>query len=341
MVGLSECDRLMSARHYPPAQFRELDVRRLFKQLLIALGACHSVGIAHRDVKPDNIMLTRPRTDATVKLVDFGFAKQSFTGIAGAGRCSSNLGSPMFKAPEVWDGAKRSAGYSGTKADVWSAGVVLFLMLSGQYPFRCQPRRRPGMSTKDYVRAQKRLLRDAVLTGSIHFSPAVWAEVSSEARVVVSTMLTVSASSRPAIDKCLELPWFSTSLEGRAALGVARRQLVGFNARRKLRAGFFAVHAAAGTLAALNHAAAAKGGKMSRHDTTGTADSAAASHRSSTAAAAVSPTPAELDVAASGTLAGGSDSRSSDRRASVTTTGDGAGTSTAGVLELLPAKVSD
>ncbi|KAA0148287.1 hypothetical protein FNF28_07469 [Cafeteria roenbergensis] len=167
--------------------YREDDVKRLFAQILVALSACHELGIAHRDIKPENILLSRPRTDARVVVVDLGFAKMRSKGLRG--RFTSNLGSPMYKAPEIWDRDVRARGYDGAASDMWSAGVLLFLMLSGQFPFRCQPAMKAFKSARDYARMQRKLLRTAVLAGDVHFDEAVWADVSPAGRALVSSLL--------------------------------------------------------------------------------------------------------------------------------------------------------
>lgn len=224
------------------AQYREDDVKRLFAQVLSALSACHELGIAHRDIKPENILLSRPRTDARVVVVDLGFAKLRSVGLRG--RFTSNLGSPMYKAPEIWDRDVRVRGYDGAASDMWSAGVLLFLMLSGQFPFRCQPAMKAFKSARDYARMQRRLLRTAVLAGDVHFDEAVWADVSPAGRALVASLLRTDVKVRPTAKDCLADPWFVESLADRPALGRARKNLVGFNARRKLRAGILAVKAA-------------------------------------------------------------------------------------------------
>ena len=223
-------------------QYREDDVKRLFAQILVALSACHELGIAHRDIKPENILLSRPRTDARVVVVDLGFAKMRSKGLRG--RFTSNLGSPMYKAPEIWDRDVRARGYDGAASDMWSAGVLLFLMLSGQFPFRCQPAMKAFKSARDYARMQRKLLRTAVLAGDVHFDEAVWADVSPAGRALVSSLLRTDVRVRPTARDCLAHPWFIESLADRPALGRARKNLVGFNARRKLRAGILAVKAA-------------------------------------------------------------------------------------------------
>ena len=105
-----------------------LIARNFFYQLCCGLNYLHSFGIVHRDIKPQNLLITNC---GTLKIIDFGvshilsmWSQEDF--------CSNYEGSPLFQAPEVVCGQKR---YSGFKVDVWSAGVTLYLMLYGKYPF--------------------------------------------------------------------------------------------------------------------------------------------------------------------------------------------------------------
>ena len=101
----------------------------LVRQLLDALGHAHARGVAHRDVKPENVMLVRRAGVETVKLVDFGIAgdeeaieKLTATGVA--------FGTPEYLSPEMALGQKTSG-----RADLYAVGVMLFEMLTGRHPF--------------------------------------------------------------------------------------------------------------------------------------------------------------------------------------------------------------
>lgn len=102
--------------------------RRFFHQLCLGLGHLHSLGIVHRDIKPDNLLLTNA---GVLKIIDFGVS-QILSMWQRTDWCSNYEGTPLFQAPEVISG---QAEYRGFKVDVWSCGVTLFLMLFGSYPF--------------------------------------------------------------------------------------------------------------------------------------------------------------------------------------------------------------
>jgi serine/threonine-protein kinase HSL1, negative regulator of Swe1 kinase len=101
----------------------------IFRQLVEALAYCHRLSIFHRDLKPENILLDKKTS--TVKLIDFGMAAYQPTG----DKLKTPCGSPHYAAPELLQGQP----YDGSKADVWSLGVVLYLMLVGDLPFNFGP----------------------------------------------------------------------------------------------------------------------------------------------------------------------------------------------------------
>lgn len=104
---------------------REIHTIHIFRQIIAALLYCHRINIHHRDLKPENILLDRETM--TVKLVDFGMAALQPTGK----KLTTPCGSPHYAAPEVI----KTMAYDGAKADVWSCGVILYVLLTGTPPF--------------------------------------------------------------------------------------------------------------------------------------------------------------------------------------------------------------
>ncbi|WVZ68751.1 hypothetical protein U9M48_017651 [Paspalum notatum var. saurae] len=104
--------------------------RRYFQQLITAVAFCHSRGVYHRDLKPENLLLDA-RGD--LKVSDFGLSALQDAGarLRGDGLLHTACGTPAYVAPEVL--LKR--GYDGAKADIWSCGVILFVLLAGYLPF--------------------------------------------------------------------------------------------------------------------------------------------------------------------------------------------------------------
>ena len=114
-----------------PVAMNEATARKFMIQLLKGVQHCHSCGVAHRDLKLENVLLTE---DGVVKVIDFGLSHIYQKGAQGEYDRSVPLlercGSLSYRAPEVVSGP----GYDGFQADVWSLGVCLFAMLSGFFP---------------------------------------------------------------------------------------------------------------------------------------------------------------------------------------------------------------
>jgi serine/threonine-protein kinase HSL1, negative regulator of Swe1 kinase len=103
----------------------EKEAVKIFRQILSAVGYCHSFNICHRDLKPENILLT---AEMDVKIADFGMAALHQNPDH---KLKTPCGSPHYAAPELI----RGSSYSGYQVDVWSLGVILYVLLSAQMPF--------------------------------------------------------------------------------------------------------------------------------------------------------------------------------------------------------------
>ncbi|KAJ7297334.1 hypothetical protein O6H91_Y063900 [Diphasiastrum complanatum] len=105
-------------------KLKEHDSRRYFQQLIDAVDFCHSKGVYHRDLKPENLLLD---SQGNLKISDFGLsALQQVDGLL-----HTTCGTPNYIAPEVLD----DKGYDGAAADIWSCGVILYVLLAGRLPF--------------------------------------------------------------------------------------------------------------------------------------------------------------------------------------------------------------
>ena len=116
------------------AKEKQLDEARaidLALQMCDALGAAHEQGIVHRDLKPANVFLVKVRGAETVKVMDFGVAKVAADPATLLTRPGSVIGTPLYMSPEQWDNAEIDA-----RSDIYSFGVVLYEMLTGQLPIR-------------------------------------------------------------------------------------------------------------------------------------------------------------------------------------------------------------
>ncbi|KAH7280598.1 hypothetical protein KP509_36G005300 [Ceratopteris richardii] len=151
--------------------FSEPEAAEILKALMESIDFCHSMGIVHRDIKPENILLLDDSDISCIKLADFGLAVeispgQKFTDLAG---------SAYYIAPEVLKGE-----YS-QEIDVWSAGVVLYVMLSGVAPFN-------GETDEDIF--------DSIRKGSIRFQGSLWEKITFPAKDLISKMLCSTSENR-------------------------------------------------------------------------------------------------------------------------------------------------
>lgn len=112
-------------------RFTEDDTRYFFQQLICGVEYLHQEGITHRDIKLENTLLSGPSPVTLLKICDFGYSKSQQ---AESSKCKSTVGTPAYLAPEVLDHKQ----YDGPCVDVWSCGVMLFVMLVGSYPFEDQ-----------------------------------------------------------------------------------------------------------------------------------------------------------------------------------------------------------
>mmetsp|Transcript_15219 Transcript_15219/g.2535 ORF Transcript_15219/g.2535 Transcript_15219/m.2535 type:complete len:120 (-) Transcript_15219:133-492(-) len=94
-------------------------------QLMSAITYCHRAGIVHRDLKPENLLLENDRDDALLKVIDFGESMK----VSPKEIMTKRTGTAYYIAPEVLQGKYND------RCDVWSCGVILFVMLSGKPPF--------------------------------------------------------------------------------------------------------------------------------------------------------------------------------------------------------------
>ena len=102
----------------------EAKARRFFQQIISGIEYSHRLKIVHRDLKPENVLLD---ADLNVKIADFGLSNE----IKDGDFLNTSCGSPNYAAPEVIRGGL----YTGPEIDVWSCGVILYVMLCGRLPF--------------------------------------------------------------------------------------------------------------------------------------------------------------------------------------------------------------
>jgi len=166
--------------------YLENEARDVCRSMLDAVGYCHKNNIAHRDLKPENLILVHQYDDTFLKIIDFGFAKRVTSPTCLRTQC----GTMDYTAPEVLQGKRY-----GTQADMWSVGVILYLLLCGYEPFSL------GTTTR---RRQK------ILAGIYEFDKVDWLDISDEAKNLVRCLLNVRPLKRYNADDALKHPWFLT-----------------------------------------------------------------------------------------------------------------------------------
>ncbi|KAL5704430.1 hypothetical protein ACHQM5_022864 [Ranunculus cassubicifolius] len=171
-----------SLGHLKRKRLSERKAACLIKDLMSAVKYCHEKGVVHRDIKPENVLFTESKT---LKLADFGEACRYFEGK----KLMAEVGTPAYTAPEVLSGR----GYTD-KVDIWSAGVVLYELLTGEVPFE-------GDSF-EVVSQEMRKKRLDLTTGR-------WKYISPPARDLVGKMLCAEVSLRLSADQVLNHPWIS------------------------------------------------------------------------------------------------------------------------------------
>ncbi|XP_032881088.1 ribosomal protein S6 kinase alpha-5-like [Amblyraja radiata] len=169
--------------------FNEAEASRIMSMLVSAIRFMHHCGIVHRDIKPENILFADQNVDAPIKIVDFGFSRVK--------PCDNQpLRTPCFTlqyaAPEIF----KQNGYDES-CDLWSLGVILYTMLSGQIPFLSM-QNTAMLSTNE-------ITRHLTLTGKI------WNNVSQEAKELVQGLLTVDPDSRLNLSSSSFNNWFQKS----------------------------------------------------------------------------------------------------------------------------------
>ncbi|KAG2317358.1 hypothetical protein Bca4012_068255 [Brassica carinata] len=163
----------------------ESTARRYFQQLASALRFSHRDGVAHRDVKPQNLLLDR---EGNLKVSDFGLS--ALPEHLRDGLLHTACGTPAYTAPEVIS----RRGYDGAKADAWSCGVILFVLLAGEVPFDDS-----NMSSM-YRKIQRRDYR----------FPS-W--ISKQARSIIYQMLDPNPVTRMSLETVMKTTWFKKSFE--------------------------------------------------------------------------------------------------------------------------------
>eukprot|EP00252_Welwitschia_mirabilis_P021500 TRINITY_DN5531_c0_g1_i1.p1 TRINITY_DN5531_c0_g1~~TRINITY_DN5531_c0_g1_i1.p1 ORF type:complete len:532 (+),score=105.41 TRINITY_DN5531_c0_g1_i1:987-2582(+) len=170
-------DRIVARGHYT-----ERAAAAVTRTIVEVVQMCHKHGVMHRDLKPENFLFANKKENSALKAIDFGLSVFFRPGE----RFSEIVGSPYYMAPEV---LKRNY---GPEIDVWSAGVILYILLCGVPPFWAETEQ--GVA-------------QAILLGKIDFKRDPWPKVSENAKSLVRQMLEPDPKLRLTAQQVLEHPW--------------------------------------------------------------------------------------------------------------------------------------
>ena len=175
---------LLSYFEYNEYELPEEKVCEIIHKLSMAIYYLHSYGIVHRDLKPENILMTDLSPKADIRLLDFGLSKI----IGNDEKCTEPYGTLSFVAPEVLQGKPYDK-----SVDLWSIGIITFLLLCGYLPF-------------DDKHSEREIARQTILD-PVPFEDKIWNKYSPEAKTFVEGLLQKKPEKRYSIKEVLEHPW--------------------------------------------------------------------------------------------------------------------------------------
>mmetsp|Transcript_4356 Transcript_4356/g.15087 ORF Transcript_4356/g.15087 Transcript_4356/m.15087 type:complete len:337 (-) Transcript_4356:68-1078(-) len=187
--------------------YTEAVAAKIFRQIICGVEYLHEHGIVHRDLKLENFILENDSPDATIKIADFGLSKYFNDGSMLKTMC----GSPQYVAPEVLDVGSTALAYTPA-VDMWSMGVILYILLSGYSPFDDE---------------DDSVLFDNIRNGDYRLDDPVWDEISAEAKDLLALLLCLNPDKRLSATETLAHPWLERELRegGGAGLDAQRRNL--------------------------------------------------------------------------------------------------------------------
>mmetsp|Transcript_9002 Transcript_9002/g.15352 ORF Transcript_9002/g.15352 Transcript_9002/m.15352 type:complete len:804 (+) Transcript_9002:196-2607(+) len=217
MRGGELFDRIVSRGSYS-----EKDTSRVLRKIVSALAHIHSKGVAHCDLKPENLIYTSGEDSAELKIIDFGLAH--FVGPTAEAGDKTITGTPEYIAPEV----VMRKGYSNS-CDMWSVGVIMYILLCGYYPYY-------GSSPQEILWK--------VCFSKPDFPEKDWSKISTSAKDLISRLLQKEPAQRYTAEQTLKHPWIKGTAAPETAMpDTTIANLRAFNARRRFRKGVFAAMA--------------------------------------------------------------------------------------------------
>ncbi|XP_028566649.2 death-associated protein kinase 2-like isoform X2 [Podarcis muralis] len=192
----------------------ETEAIQFLQQILLGLTYMHSRRIAHFDLKPENIMLfQKDAPNPLIKIIDFGLAQKLEEGVTFKSLC----GTPQYIAPEVINYEALS-----TATDMWSIGVITYILLSGMSPFQ-------GETDAETL--------TSVVSGNYEFEDKYFSQTSELAKDFIRQLLVKEPGDRMSAEECLIHPWIKPltrkQVANRSRSSINMKNFRKFNARRK------------------------------------------------------------------------------------------------------------
>lgn len=191
--------------------FTEAQAAAIVYEIASALNFLHAKGIAHRDLKPENILCVSPDSLCPIKLCDFdlGSGIRFQTNIANelaTPQLMTPVGSADFMAPEVVDAFLGEANFYDKRCDLWSLGVIMYILLFGCPPFTGKCGMNCGWERGENCTACQKLLFVSIQEGKYDFPNDT--QISNEAKQLIGSLLLKEPSRRLSADAILKHPWF-------------------------------------------------------------------------------------------------------------------------------------
>ena len=188
-------------------RFSEAVVIKLLKDVTKTLAYLHAAGIAHRDVKPENIIFESKSDTSAMYLIDFGFSASGVVGQSLTTAC----GTPQYAAPEILNGMPH-----GKEVDLWSLGVVVYVLLCGFPPF--------------YDDDEHEMFR-IIKRGEFEFPSPSWDPISANAKDFIGRLLVLDPDQRMTAKQALAHPWLSGKNASRVHLSMVQQEAKKFRSR--------------------------------------------------------------------------------------------------------------
>ncbi|XP_017118817.1 probable serine/threonine-protein kinase MARK-A isoform X1 [Drosophila elegans] len=196
--------------------FSEHEASQIIKEIASGLDFLHKKGIAHRDLKPENILCVKTDSLCPIKICDFDLGSgikftTDISSPAATPQLLTPVGSAEFMAPEVVDLFVGEAHYYDKRCDLWSLGVIAYILLCGYPPFSGNCGEDCGWNRGENCRTCQELLFESIQEGHFSFPEAEWHDVSDEAKDLISNLLVKQASDRLSAEAVLNHTWIRMS----------------------------------------------------------------------------------------------------------------------------------